>query len=179
MSIRKMVRAAVIAAVYVCLCLVLAPFSFGPVQIRFAEALTLLPIICPEAILGVTLGCFLSNLIASAPVDMVVGTAATLAAAWLSYKLRRYRVKGLPLWAALPPVLINAVVVGIELTILYFSPASPLGVYVFNMLSVGVGQLVSCGVLGVLLVWCIERSPALYRIFGGEDTPPLPGHKNG
>ena len=60
MSVQKMVRAAVIAAVYVALCLVLAPLSFGPVQIRFAEALTLLPVLCPEAVLGVTLGCFLS-----------------------------------------------------------------------------------------------------------------------
>lgn len=180
MPVRKLVRAAVIAAVYVALCLVLAPLSFGPVQIRLAEALTLLPVLCPEAVLGVALGCFLSNMIASAPVDMVVGTAATLAAALLTRKLRGARVKGLPLWASLPPVLINAVVVGIELTLLYFPPASPAGVYALNMLSVGAGQLVSCCVLGLLLVWGIERSPALRRLFDdGRPTLPGPGKTEG
>ncbi len=181
MPVKRLVRAAVIAAVYVTLCLVLAPLSFGPVQIRFAEALTLLPVLFPEAVIGVTLGCFLSNLIASAPVDMVVGTAATLAAALLTRRLRHLRFKGLPLAASLPPVLLNAVVVGAELTILYFSPASPLGIYLVNMLSVGAGQLVSCCVLGLLLVFAIEKSPALRRVLSDE-TPafkPGPGGKSG
>lgn len=164
-----MVRAAVIAAVYVALCLVLAPISFGPVQVRFAEALTLLPVLFPEAVLGVALGCFISNMLASAPVDMVVGTAATLCAALLTRKLRHYTIKGLPVWASLPPVLINAVVIGAELTILYFSPASPAGVYAFNMLSVGAGQVISCCGLGLLLVWAIQRSPALRRLLADEE----------
>lgn len=174
MSIKKLVRAAVIAAVYVALCLVLAPLSFGPVQIRFAEALTLLPVLFPEAVLGVTLGCFLSNMLASAPVDMVVGTAATLCAALLTRKLRNHCIKGLPIWASLPPVLINAVVVGAELTILYFSPASPAGVYLFNMLSVGAGQVVSCCGLGLLLVWAIRRNKGLRRLLSDEQSPLSP-----
>ena len=176
MSVRKMVRAAAIAAVYVALCLVLAPLSFGPVQVRFAEALALLPVLCPEAVVGVTLWCFLANMIASAPVDMVVGTAATLCAELLTRKLRRLRFRNLPLAASLPPVLINAVVVGAELTILYFSPSSPAGVYLVNMLSVGAGQVVSCGVLGVLLVWGIEKNPALLQLFR-DDEGKIPKEK--
>ncbi len=171
MSVKRMVRAAVIAAVYVALCLVLAPLSFGPVQIRFAEALTLLPVLFPEAVVGVTLGCFLANLLASAPVDMVVGTVATLCAALLTRRLRHVCVKGLPVWASLPPVLINAVVVGAELTILYFSPGSPVGVYLFNMLSVGAGQVVSCCGLGLLLVWAIRRSASLRRLLSDDASP--------
>lgn len=170
-------RAAVIAAVYVALCLVFAPFSFGPVQVRLAEALTLLPILCPEAVLGVTVGCFLSNLIASAPIDMVVGTAATLLAALATRKLRHMRWHprrravgaaqnpGLPLAASLPPVLFNAVIVGAELTLLYFPAGAGIGIYLMNMLSVGVGQLVSCCGLGLLLIWSIERKPALRKLF--------------
>ena len=175
MSIQKMVRAAAIAAVYVALCLVLAPLSFGPVQVRFAEALTLLPVLCPEAVVGVTVGCLLANMLASAPVDMVVGTLATLAAALLTRRLRGVRWKRLPgvlselpLAASLPPVLINAVAVGTELTFLYFPrPAAP-ALYLFNMASVGAGQLISCCGLGLLLVWAIQKSPALQKLFSDE-----------
>ncbi len=170
MSIKKLTRTAVIAAVYVALCLVLAPLSFGPVQIRFAEALVLLPVICPQAVLGVTIGCFLANFIASAPIDMVVGTLATLFAALLTRRLRHKRMFGFALLASMPPVLINAVVVGIMLTILYVSPTAPAGVYLFNMASVGVGQLISCTVLGTLLVAAIEKNAPLRRYFSDEDN---------
>lgn len=162
---RRLVRAAMIAAVYVALCLALAPLSFGTVQVRFAEVLTLLPVLCPEAILGVSLGCFLSNMVASAPVDMVVGTAATLLAALVSYKLRKVRFKGLPLASALPPVLFNAFIVGIELTLLYSPANAPPTLYLINILTVGAGQLVSCMLLGVLLVWFIEKNAPLRRLF--------------
>lgn len=167
-----MVRTAIIAAVYVALCFVLAPLAYGPVQIRFAEALTLLPVLCPEAVLGVTLGCFLANMISGVPVDMVVGTLATLLAALATRKLRNVRTGRLALVPSLPPVLFNAVIVGIELTLLYYPTASPFKIYLLNMASVGAGQLVSCSVLGVAMVWAIERSPALRRLFT-DDTPHL------
>ncbi len=173
MSVKSLTRTAIIAALYVALCLVLAPISFGPVQIRVAEALTLLPVVCPQAIVGVTLGCFLANFIASAPVDMVVGTAATLVAALLTRRLAHLRVFGLAVWASVPPVLINAVVVGAMLTILYVSPTSPAGVYAFNMLTVGIGQLISCTVLGTLLVFSIEKNSALRNFFSQETNNKL------
>lgn len=166
MKTRVLVRAALIAALYVTVGLVFAPISVGPMQIRVSEALTLLPVLCPEAIVGVTVGCLIFNLIASMPIDVLVGTLATLAAALATRKLRNVRWKGLPVAASLPPVLINAVVVGIELTILYVSPAAPLRVYAMNMLTVGIGQVISCCILGLLLVWAIERTPALRKLFG-------------
>ncbi|MDL2324494.1 QueT transporter family protein [Ruminococcaceae bacterium OttesenSCG-928-A16] len=163
----RLVRAALIAAVYVALCLVLAPFSFGPVQVRVSEALTLLPVLCPEAIVGVTLGCFIANMLASAPIDMIVGTAATLLAALATRKLRHVRWRGLPLAASLPPVLFNAVMVGVELTLLYFPAGSGIGIYLANMASVGIGQIISCCFLGTLLVWFIEKQPVLKNLFTG------------
>lgn len=169
-SIRKLVRAAVIAALYMALSIVFAPISFSSVQVRISEALTLLPILCPEAVIGVTVGCFLSNLLFSTPIDMVVGTLATLLAALATRKLRRFRFKGLALVGSLPPVLFNAVIVGIELTLLY-NPGSGAGMYAFNMLTVGIGQVISCCVLGVLLVWGIEKKPALLRFFSDEQKP--------
>lgn len=163
--IRKIVRAALIAAVYVVLCLVLAPLSYGTIQVRVSEALTLLPVLCPEAIIGVAIGCFLSNMIASAPVDMIVGTIATLLAALVTYKLRAVRWKGLAIAGSIPPVLFNAVIVGIELTLLYYPANSAAAIWLLNIASVGAGQIVSCSILGVLLVYIIEKNPTLLRLF--------------
>lgn len=165
MKVQKLVRAALIAAVYVTLCLVLQPISYGPVQVRVAEALTLLPLLCPEAVVGVTLGCFIANLFSGVPLDVIVGTLATLLAALATRKLRKVRLRNLPLLAAAPPVLFNALMVGAELTFLYFPAGSGVGIWLYNMLTVGVGQLVSCYLLGVPLVWFIERTPALHRLF--------------
>lgn len=167
--LRKIVRAALIAAVYVVLCLVLAPLSYGTIQIRVSEALTLLPVLCPEAIVGVTIGCFLSNMIASAPVDMIVGTLVTLLAALATYKLRRVRWKGLAIAGSIPPVLFNAVIVGIELTLLYYPANSAFVIFLLNIASVGAGQIVSCSILGVLLVYVIEKNPTLLRLFQDSD----------
>ena len=80
MSVKRLVRCAVIAALYVVLCLVLQPFSYGAVQVRVAEAFCLLPVFGTEYIIGVTLGCFLANLLGSTVIDVIFGTLATLLA---------------------------------------------------------------------------------------------------
>ncbi|MDR2908532.1 MAG: QueT transporter family protein, partial [Oscillospiraceae bacterium] len=115
-----------IAAVYTVLCLTTPWTSYGALQVRIAEALTLLPVLSPVAIGGVTLGCVISNLAGALTgmnpigyIDAVVGSAATLIAAIISYKLRDVRYRGLPLMSALAPVAINAVVVGAELSVLF------------------------------------------------------------
>lgn len=168
-SVRRMVRCAVIAAVYVVLCLVLAPFSYGAVQVRVAEALCLLPVFGAEYIVGVTLGCFLANLFGSTIIDVVFGTLATLLACLVTYRLRHLRIKGLAIPASLPPVFFNAVIVGIEITIFftdYTVMSAPLWLLcVSNGISVGIGELVSCTVLGVALVKLIESNAALKQIF--------------
>ena len=110
LSVRRLVRCAVIAAVYVVVCLVLAPFSYGAVQVRVAEALCLLPVFGAEYIVGVTLGCFLANLIGSTAIDVVFGTLATLMACLVTYKLRNVRIKGLAIPASLPPVVFNMII---------------------------------------------------------------------
>lgn len=79
----KLVRTAVIAALYAALTLVFAPISYGAVQFRLSEALTILPLLCPEAIVGLTVGCFLAN-IPSGLWDMFLGALATAVAATLT-----------------------------------------------------------------------------------------------
>ena len=104
---------AAIAAVYAVLCYVLAPISYGPVQFRIAEAMTLLPALMPSAIPGLFVGCILGNLLGGfGPLDVIFGSLATLASAVLTYLFRKNRFI-----AALPPVIINAVVVGVMLHI--------------------------------------------------------------
>ena len=119
---RTIVRCALIASLYTAVSLVLAPIAFGAVQARVSEAFTLLPVLVPDAVVGVTLGCFLTNLVGVftganvlGALDIVFGTAATLTAALCTRRLARVRLRGLPVAAAVPPVLINAVVVGAEL----------------------------------------------------------------
>ena len=116
LTVRKLARCAVVAALYVALCLGLAPFSYGAVQVRVAEALCLLPLFGPEYILGVTLGCALANLLGSTMIDVVFGTLATFLACLCTYAVRHARVGGLAIPAALPPILWNAVIVGISPT---------------------------------------------------------------
>lgn len=152
---RQLTLAAVVAAIYAALTLTLPIPQYGGVQIRFAEALTVLPFLFPETIPGLALGCFLANLLGSPFVlDWVVGTLATLLAAlWTSRVSNRWL-------APLPPVLCNAVIVGAEIA--YFSTlegAAFLPAYVLNAFTVGLGELIACYVLGTMLLSALPRIP--------------------
>ena len=150
-----MTRAAIIAALYTVITLLLAPISFGPIQLRVSEALTLLPVFFAEAVPGLFIGCFLANLIGGyGLIDAVVGGSATLVAALLTYVLRRNRKI-----AALPPVLINAVVIGLLLH--YVIPDTPL---IPTMLYIGAGQAVACYALGLPLLSLIDRMDLVNKL---------------
>lgn len=99
---RRIAYAAVIAAIYAVITVVIRPLSYGPVQLRFAEALCLLPCLMPEGILGLTIGCLIANLFSTVPFDFLIGTSITLVAAVLTYLLRKR-----PYIAALPPIILN------------------------------------------------------------------------
>ena len=178
---KKLVRCALIASLYTAVSLALAPITFGSVQARVSEALTLLPVLMPDAIVGVTLGCFLTNLVGVftganvlGALDILFGTAATLCAALCTRRLAAVRIKGLPVAAAIPPVLFNAVIVGAEL-MWAFGPRT-LGGFLLQAAGVGIGQVLSCVVLGLPLVRIIEKTPALRAWFTGEQSDrSLPG----
>lgn len=169
--VRHLTEAALIAAMYAALTFAIAPLAYGEVQFRVSEALTILPVFTPAAIPGLTVGCLLANLLGllsganpAGTLDMVFGTLATLLAALLTYALRNVRVKGLPVLAALPAVITNAVIVGAELAIFFldFSPAT----YGVCALSVGAGELVTATVGGLLLFGVLDKSGAANIIFG-------------
>lgn len=168
-SVRKLVRCGMVAALYVVLCMVLQPFSYGAVQVRVAEALCLLPVFGAEYIVGVTLGCFLANLIGSTVIDVVFGTLATLMACLVTYKLRNVRIKGLAIPASLPPVVFNMIIVGaFEITFFFSDGAPTAALAAFNAVTVGIGEIISCTVLGVALVKLIESNDSLHKIFTEE-----------
>ena len=166
MSVKRLVRCAVIAALYVVLCLVLQPFSYGAVQVRVAEAFCLLPVFGAEYIIGVTLGCFLANLLGSTVIDVIFGTLATLLACLVTYKLRDVRIKGLAIPASLPPVIFNMIIVGAFEITFFFSDSAAMAA--FNAVTVGIGEVISCTILGVALVKLIETNASLKKIFTEE-----------
>ena len=144
-----MVQAAAIAAIYVVLTVVFAPLSFGEVQIRFAEGLTVLPCFTPAAIPGLFIGCVIGNFMGGAiPVDIICGSLATLAGALLSYALRKHKFL-----VPLPPIIANTLVVPF---VLFYGYGVNLPIP-FMMLTVGVGEVVSCGVIGLILLFALDR----------------------
>ena len=122
----------------------LAPLSFGEVQIRFSEALTILPFFTPAAIPGLFIGCIIANLLGGAiPVDIIFGSIATLIGAVFTYKLRNSN----RFLAPIPPIAANAIIVPFVLRFGYgVNLPIPL-----MMLTVGIGEVVSCAIVGLIL----------------------------
>lgn len=163
-SSRRIAVISMIAAVYVVLVLILPWLSYGPIQVRIAEALTILPVITPVAIWGVALGCFVANLIGwltganpIGAIDTVFGTAASIIAGIITYRLRGYRIGGLPILSALSPVLVNAIIVGAQLTVIYYPGNFNLVTFGTFAMWVGLGQVIACMALGLPLLKAFER----------------------
>lgn len=170
-NVRHLALGGLIAAVYVILSVGLAPISYGPVQLRVAEALTILAVLSPVAIPGLTVGCLLANLVGvylgmTLPLDVVIGTLATFLAAVASYGLRRFTVGGLPLLSGLMPVLFNAVIVGWELWY-FFTEVHTLGTFLLNAFWVGIGELIAVMVLGMILYQVLKKSGLGRVLFSG------------
>lgn len=155
-------QAAMIAAVYVVLTFVFAPFSFGEIQVRISEALTILPVFTPAAVPGLFVGCLLGNMLGGAVLpDIIFGSLATLIGALGTRALRNSK----PFLAPLPPILANALVVPFVLRYAY-------GVMLpipFMMLTVGVGEVLSCGVFGLVLYYVLRsHGKSLLNLIGAD-----------
>lgn len=169
------VRGAIIAALYVVLTLPFAVFSYGPLQVRLSEMLTVTPYFWPEAIPGLAIGCLIANILGSpfGLSDWVLGTLATLIAAMLTFALSKTG----RLWiAAIPPVVVNALVVGLYVSVLVgfldIGPgAMPAGVDGFSAVIngfnlsaymatagyVAVGQIIAVFGLGIPLAYGLRK----------------------
>ncbi|GCA66834.1 hypothetical protein KGMB01110_12700 [Mediterraneibacter butyricigenes] len=149
-SVLFLAQGAMIAAIYVVLTLVFAPFSYGEVQVRISEALTILPLFTPAAIPGLFVGCLISNILGGCVLpDIIFGSLATLIGAVGTYMLRRQN----KFLAPLPPIIANALIVPFVLRYAYQVPL-PIP---FMMLTVGIGEVISCGVLGMILHTALNK----------------------
>ena len=154
---RQMALAGIIAGIYAGLTLLLPIPQYYGVQLRVAEAMTVLPFLVPGAVPGLILGCFLANLLGS-PIllDWVVGTLATGLAAILTRHMPGR------LLAPLPPVLCNAVIVGAEVAWFMTAEGGDFWTaWAVNAVTVGLGELIACYALGLPLLNWLSRSPAL------------------
>ena len=137
-------HAAMIAAIYVVLTLVFQAISFGEIQVRIAEALTILPAFTPAAIPGLFIGCIIGNIFGGSILpDIIFGSLATLIGSCFTYLLRNQN----KYLAPLPPIISNTVIVPLVLKYAYGFNL-PIA---FMMLTVGIGEVISCGVLGMIL----------------------------
>ncbi|MBW7573084.1 QueT transporter family protein [Caproiciproducens faecalis] len=160
-------QGAMIGAIYMVLTLLaaLANLAYGPVQFRFSEALTILPIFTPAAVPGLAVGCLLSNIWSGyGAADMVFGTSATLLAAICTRMVRNIRINKIPILAPLPPVLFNAVIIGIEIAVFSAEGFSWIGFW-GAALSVGLGELVICYGLGLPLAAALQKLGKKRKIF--------------
>ncbi len=145
-----MTQAAMIAAIYVVLTYVFAPFSFGEVQVRISEALTILPLFTPAAIPGLFVGCLIGNIMGGAILpDIIFGSLATLIGAIFTYLLREKS----PYIAPLPPIISNTIIVPLVLRFAYGTNLQ----IPFMMLTVGIGEVISCGFLGMIVYFALRK----------------------
>lgn len=156
---RQLALAGIIAGIYAGLTLVLPIPQYHGIQLRVAEAMTLLPFLFPAAIPGLVVGCFLANLLGSPFVlDWIFGTLATLLAALWTWKMPNKWL------AALPPVICNAVIVGAEIAYFAVLDGSAFWpAYKLNALTVGLGEIVACYALGIPLIHWLESNPSLKK----------------
>lgn len=151
-------QGAAIAALYVVLTFVANAFGLAnnAVQVRFSEALTILPFFIPAAIPGLFVGCLISNILTGCLLpDIIFGSIATLLGALGTYALRNKT----PWLAPLSPILANTIIVPFVLKYAY--GIIPLW---FSFVTVGAGEIISCGVLGMMLLFAVKKNSSILGI---------------
>ena len=162
-AVRDLTFAAILAAAYAALTVVLPIPQYLGVQCRLTEALTVLPFFFPAATPGLVVGCFIANLFSPYPLDILFGTLATLLACLATQRMPNK-------WLApLPPVIFNAAIVGAECAWYQtgFGPAF-WPAYALNAFTVGLGELLACCVLGALLIRVLPRVPAFRALMPAD-----------
>lgn len=149
-KVQFITQGAVIAAIYVVLVLIFDTFSFGPIQFRIAEMLTIMPYFTPAAIPGLFVWCLIANIIGGGLIwDIVFGSIATLIGAIGSYLVRKNK------WLVpLPPIIANMVIVPFVLKYAYGYD----GLLVYFMFTVGLSEIIVCGIIGMALLTVMAKN---------------------
>lgn len=168
-STKRLARAGIIAALYAAVTYLLAPYAYGPFQIRPAEALTVLPLFFPEAIPGLFVGCALANLMSGYGIyDIVFGSLITLIAAATTFYIGKALKRNFlsVILGGLPPILLNAV--GIPVIIILVS-ADSWAAYITYFLQMLLTQSVWIYALGIPLFFAMKRLTAKLRFFKNDE----------
>ena len=153
--IRYIVYSGIIAAVYVVMTYVTNAFGLanGAIQCRFSEALCVLPAFSPAAVPGLFIGCLLSNILTGAALpDVVFGSLATLIGAVGTYFLAQKKAH--PIAFPLPAIISNTVIIPLVLKYAYVDIEGTLW---FFAVTVGIGEIISCGILGCILYYALNK----------------------
>jgi len=154
-----MVYISTIAALYVVLTFIssVLGLAYSGIQLRLSEMLTILPVFSPIAIPGLAIGCFIANLASPfGMVDIIFGSISTLIAAFLTRLLRKIKIKNIPIFAPLPPILFGSVSVSIIILSVSSNTFTP-EMFAFLTLSVGLGQFIVCYLFGIPLFMVLNR----------------------
>lgn len=159
-----MIRSAVVMALYIAITLLFKPISYNVIQVRISEMLTILPFFFPETIIGLTLGCSLSNIFSGYGLyDIIGGSLCTLIAGIFTYYCSKIRSKQAVYLAMLPPILVNAFGVSLYLTYLQYNvPNTEIQIsfwllYFVNAFYILIGQSIAVGIGGAMLVQIIRK----------------------
>lgn len=163
-STRQLTLAALVAALYVVLGYFgsILNLTFGVIQFRFAEALTVLPFLCPVTAWGLFVGCVVTNLLSPyGPLDLVFGSLATLLAGLLTARCKSRAL------APLPPVICNAVIVSAVIAFQEIGLTAALpAVFGYHAVTIGLEEAAACYGLGSLLLTLLPKTPGLAKNFG-------------
>lgn len=150
-KVRFLTQAAMIAALYTALTFIAAALGLAnqAIQVRFSEALTILPAFTPAAIPGLFIGCIISNLLTGCAIyDIIFGSIATFLGALGTYALKNHKYL-----TPIPPIAANTIIIPFVIKYVYQSD----GAIPFFMLTVGIGEIISCGILGLILFTALEK----------------------
>ena len=160
-KIKILCLCAITAAAYAALTIITAPFSYGPIQFRAAEALCVLPYFIPQTTWGLFVGCILANILSGNVMDMVFGSLATLLAAFCTARLGK-QGKSMIL-VCLMPIVFNGVIIGAVITCAYEGKKlfESFGLYALNALGVSLGEAAVMLLIGLPLMKLIEKRKLL------------------
>lgn len=160
-----LVEAALIGAFYVVLCylqeMILPSSASGIVQVRLSEVLCVLAVFSPSAIYGLTVGCFISNLLWAGimPMDILLGTFATFLAALCGYLFRNFKLFKVPLLSLMMPVILNGLIVGLELELFYIKGGFEFAGFFTQAGIVALGEFIACVILGIPFYFILMKTP--------------------
>lgn len=143
---QKTIKLCIVSALYIVICLILVPISFGPIQLRLGEILCLLSIENPIYIISISVGCLISNLLLSplGAIDVIVGTFASLLGCGLGYILRNKKINNFPLLSTIAISLVNAFIISLEMNYILGNQT----IFFYSLIEIFISEIIILVIIG-------------------------------